>query len=193
MDYLPLSGLPFKRMAVSLAIFTMVAGCAAPRGTVHSKRDPAYQGQILRVLIISQNERDSAQSLGRNFPAALTDRLSSGLQARGAAVEVTRPEPDALDAEAPIRAAAAGFRPRQFLSIGLTRVWSRTGVEQSNLLVAPTFASDVSVTFQFTLSDLSVNKPVCAGELRFGFPPSGQTVADLLLEHLATEGLLPPP
>lgn len=174
--------------ALLCAVF--LGACASPKGKVRAQKDPSYTGKLERVLIVSYNEEQAAPQLGRNFSETLFKRLSESLAQRGVVSEIVRPNKAELDENAPIRAAAARFRPRQTLYFGVTRVDTHTGVYRSTATDLPHYVNDARVTFAFSLIDVGRNQTVWRGELYYYVLPDPKTVADQFAEQLAAEQFL---
>jgi hypothetical protein len=185
-----------------LVCIAFLASCSTPNGKVQSRKDPAYQGKLERVLLVYDDHEKTAsltvlspRSLGPKFSAAFLRRLTEVLTEKGVTLEVVRPDPEALDPDAPAQAAATRFHPDHLLRFGIasmashTRPYSFSPSQQQELLSAR-FTQDTEVVFGFSLVDPARHQIVWRGELSYYVIPFPEHVADQFVQQLAAEKFL---
>lgn|ERR1043166_5858645 len=178
----------FGTIGLRALIALTLAGCASPQGKFRSQKDPSYNEKIGRVLVVYYNV-DTTSSLGRGFSDRFATRVAALLTQKSVPSEIVRMEREALDRNAPVKAATARFRPRQFLSFAVTRVDSMGGVHQAAPGQLLQFSSEMSATFEFSLADAQSGRTVWRTEAHYYSPPRAEDVADQLLEQLRVAGL----
>ena len=172
-----------KAGVLALLIF---AGCASPQGKFQVNKDPSYDGKLKRVLIVSLNE-DLASHLGRDFSNRLLTRFTMLLTQKGVSSEIVHLNQKDLDRTASVRSAVARFKPDQLFYVAVTRVLSRNGVQRRRSNDLPQFTSEMSISFEFNLTETQSGKTVWRGELHFYTVPYPEDVADQLVKQLGTE------
>jgi hypothetical protein len=161
-----------------------LAGCSSPQGKFQTQVDPAYHGKLERVLVFYFNV-DTTTTLGRDFSDRFVTRLAALLLQRNVPSEVVRLERSALDRDAPVKAAAARFRPRQYFTFGVTRVNASAGVHRALSADLPQFQSDMSASLEFSLMDAQNGRTVWRATGFYYAPPHAEDVADQVMGQLA--------
>jgi len=161
-----------------------LSGCASPKGKFLTQRDATYQTKLGKVLLVYYNQV-AASILGRDFSDRFARRASALLSQKNVASETVSLQQTALDRNAPLRAAAARFRPSQLLWLGVTRVNTSSGMHRTLPGELPQFNSETSVSLEFNLVDAQSGRTVWRGEAHFSFPPRAEDVAQQLVDQLA--------
>ena len=161
----------------------LLAGCASPQGKFQAVKDPSYAGKLERVLIVYFN-LDTASTLGRDFSDGLATKLAALLAQKNVPAEVVRLERAALDRNAPVKAAAVRFHPKQFLYLNITRVRTSAGSHQSFSGDVIHFTSDTSANFEFSLVEAQTGRTVWRTEAYYFAPPHAEDVAAQLIEQI---------
>jgi hypothetical protein len=169
-------------------LLLLAAGCASPQGEFRSKKDPAYSDKLRRVLIVYHNEEESIHALGRSFGDVLLKRLTESLGQKGVISETVRPTGDALDENAPVRAAVDRFHPQQALHFGWSGSSTRTGWSVSGEL--PRFTQETSTKFAFALIAGARAETVWRGAVSYYVLPDAKAVADQFVQQMVKEGFL---
>jgi len=128
-------------------------------------------------------------TLGRDFSQRLARHLTALLAQKNVPAETVQFDRNALDRNAPVRAAAMQFRPKQFLSFAVIRINSRSGMHQVAPGEVPHFESETSASFEFNLADALTGKVFWRGEARFSAPPVAEDVGDQAVEQMAAAHL----
>jgi hypothetical protein len=163
-------------------------GCSSSKKKLPSRRPPAYRGKLERVLVVYENEDECAGYLGRKFVDGFLARLAESLSARGVDLEAVRTRKSDLDPNVPIREAANRFHPGQALYFGLTRVVNRSGRTSPQELHPR--SHEATLTFTFSLVDVSRNEVVWRGEVNYFVVPESYAVADQFVKQLGEAGFL---
>src|SRR5438876_11444896 len=104
-----------------LCALLALAGCASPKGKFQTRKDSSYNAKLGKLLLVYYAQ-DTSSTLGRDFSARFAQRANALLSERNVPTEIIRLEREALDRNAPLRAAVVRFQPRQFLWFVVTRV-----------------------------------------------------------------------
>jgi hypothetical protein len=163
-------------------------GCASPKGGFEVKKDPGYKGKLERALVVYYHEEESIPQLGRRFADDFLKRLSELLSQKGVVTEIVRPRKEELDQNTRIRSAADRFHPNQVLEFGLTKSISRE--HWSAAVNLPQMTHESSMTFGFSLFDVSRAQIVWRGEVRYYVVPEAKAVADQFMGQLVKEDFL---
>ena len=161
-----------------------LSGCASPKGKFQTQRNAAYQNKLGKVMLVYYNQ-GAASILGRDFSDRFARRASALLGQKNVVSEIVPLEQTALDRNAPLRVAAARFRPSQLLWFGVTRVNTSSGMHRTLPGELPQFNSETSVSLEFNLVDAQSGRTVWRGEAHFSFPPRAEDVAQQLVDQLA--------
>ncbi len=184
----PAGTLSAGRTLLLVLAWFFVTGCVAPEPTFQTKKDPAYEGKLEKVLIVSENE-ELAGRLGPDFSRRLLERFAAALAQKGVTSEIVHTNNEDLDPSAPVKAAADRFLPRQIFYIGVIQVQTQS---QSSAIQGPLFAPDKSVAMSIgcRIADRQSGKTVWAGKLQANPPQPPEKIADHLVNQLEAERLL---
>jgi len=163
--------------------FLLVAGCAAPKGNFRTQKAEDYNGKLERVLVVYY-PAETTSTLGRDFLDHVADGIAARLVARNVPAETLRLQRDALDRNAPIKAAAVRFRAKQLLACVITHVDFQGGAHRTTPESLPTFNSSLSTSLEFSLMDAQSGRTVWRTEAYFYAPPRPEDIADQMLGEL---------
>ena len=178
---------PSKATCICLPTLLVLLGCAAPKSNFQSKKDPAYQRKLERVLVIYTSQAQDkqhviSQHLGADFSDRLAKQITVLLAAKGVPCEIVCLE-DELDRNAPVGAAATLLGAKQDLYFGLEYAGRRPMINS--------LAANSTTTLKFSLYDRQTKKTVWRTEAAFfSSPPLAKDVAKQLVQELVSEGLL---